>query len=91
MVAVALLLVILSYGHKLACSTLGAGIGNPADRYDTHVYRLACYSDTLTLFNLRDLGSHVFPYVHGWYTATRCLRFTAARSSTRRSPASGCG
>ncbi|WP_254631686.1 hypothetical protein [Curtobacterium sp. Csp1] len=69
MVAVALLLVALSYGHKLSCSTLGAGIGNTADRYDTHVYRLACYSDTLTLFNLRDLGSHVFPYVHGWYTA----------------------
>lgn len=70
MILVAVTLVILSYLHKLSCTTIGSSLGFRADSTDTRVYRFACYSDTLALFSSRDLGKHVFPYVHGWYTAT---------------------
>jgi uncharacterized membrane protein len=68
MIAVAVLFTALSYLHKRSCFAPILGTDGSPEKFTTRVSRTACYSDTLTLFDGRELGRHIFPYVHGWYT-----------------------
>lgn len=68
MIIVAVLLTVLSYLHKRSCFAPILGADGSPEKFTTRVSRTACYSDTLTLFDGRELGRHIFPYVHGWYT-----------------------
>lgn len=57
MVVLTVGMTLLSFWHK---STCGGTIGDIA--------RKACYSDVAALWGGRELGAHVFPYIHGSYT-----------------------
>lgn len=55
MCVVAVALTVGSLLHKLRCAEQGLGLADVTGR--------ACLGDTLSLWGIRDLGTHVFPYV----------------------------
>jgi len=63
MCVVAAVFSLLNLGQKLLCT-----VPRPADvTRGEYVNRYGCWSDVVSLWNQRDLGAHVFPYLFGTY------------------------
>ncbi|MFJ3382310.1 hypothetical protein ACIPJ2_18075 [Curtobacterium sp. NPDC090217] len=61
MCVVAALFCVLNLGQKLLCT-----VPRPADvSRSAYVNQYGCWSDVVSLWNQRELGAHVFPYVFG--------------------------
>ncbi len=62
MCLVAVALTVLSLATKLPCAA-------PTGVTPERIGRLGCWSDVTALWNARDLGLHLLPYVNGTYTS----------------------
>jgi len=61
MCAVAALFCVLNLGQKLLCT-----VPRPVDvSRGAYINQYGCWSDVVSLWNARDLGAHLFPYVFG--------------------------